>query len=490
MAKTGCACGVGLGNGYGPGGVNWDIFPMWQYKKIAYENPEMDLNEVGNKVEEIYNNGDWHDLWLCRRCKRIQIWKMDDLYVAYEPVDYEGDVPIDEILKMEEWIAINDYDIEYDYTGVYVIENFPFRPYQFFLSPDKARIYVYNRDTKEIEFVYQEYVREVEKNVFRDKRGIYRHRYKKQLDGTKLYVGSYYENGEKVSYEERNSMLSGAVYGFVLGDALGVPYEFKERGSFTCTGMTGYGTHNQPPGTWSDDTSMMLATCHSLKENNLKINIEDMKERFCSWLNEGKYTASGDVFDVGDATMKAITTGVPQSGEYSNGNGSLMRILPLAFVDCTDEEIRQVSAITHDHWIAKEACVIYVNLIKKYLSQEGPYEAIKSLEDCIRELPEYPAPFDRLCKLSQLSEDEIKSTGYVVDTLEAALWCILQDYGKDYWETSYTGCLERAVNLGGDTDTIAAITGGLAGLIYSFDSLPDDWVWAIKNNKLIQECLF
>lgn len=490
MAKTGCECGVGLWNGYGPGGVNWDIYPMEQFKQIAYANPDMDLYEVGNQVEEIYNNGDWHDLWLCRRCKRIQIWKMDGLYVAYEPVDYEGNVPVEEILNMEEWMAINDYDSEEDYTGVYVLENYPFRPYRYFLSPDKSKVYVYNIDTEEIEFVYQEYVREIEKDVYKDRKGIYRPRYRKQSDGTRLYMGSYYENGEKVHYEKRDRILSGAVYGFVLGDALGVPFEFKERGSFECKGMEGYGTHNQPPGTWSDDTSMMLATCRSLKENNLSVNIEDMREKFCSWLDEGKYTANGDVFDVGHSTLKALRTGVPQRGEFSNGNGSLMRILPLAFVDCSDDEIRQVSGITHDHWISKEACVIYVNVIKRYLSQDCPYSEMKRLEDIIREIPEYPEPFDRLCKLDEMTEDDIKSSGYVVDTLEAALWCILQEDKKDTWKKSYADCLLRAVNLGDDADTVAAVTGGLAGIIYSFDSIPDDWVWKIRNNKLIQECLF
>ena len=92
-------------------------------------------------------------------------------------------------------------------------------------------------------------------------------------------------NGEPVQDEHRNSFLSDAVYGFVLGDALGVPYEFKQRGSFNCEGMTGYGTHNQPPGTWSDDSSLMLATCRSIKDNNLSINLEDLKNKFLSWLN-------------------------------------------------------------------------------------------------------------------------------------------------------------------------------------------------------------
>lgn len=296
-------------------------------------------------------------------------------------------------------------------------------------------------------------------------------------------------NGEPVQDEHRNSFLSDAVYGFVLGDALGVPYEFKQRGSFNCEGMTGYGTHNQPPGTWSDDSSLMLATCRSIKDNNLSINLEDLKNKFLSWLNNNEFTALGNVFDIGNATYKALRTGIAPNDEHSNGNGSLMRILPLAFIDCTDDEIRAVSGITHDHWISKEACVIYVNVIKRYLNQDFTTLNTKKITDFIKEIPEYPAPFDRLCRLSSLTENDINSTGYVIDTLEAAFWCVLQAE-KEGSKTGYDDCLMKAVNLGGNTDTIAAVTGGLAGLLYDFDQLPDDWIWKLKNNKLIQECLW
>ncbi len=282
--------------------------------------------------------------------------------------------------------------------------------------------------------------------------------------------------------EENSRLLSDAVFGFVLGDALGVPYEFKKRGTFRCTDMIGYGTHNQPPGTWSDDTAMLLATCRSLKENGLKVNIEDMKSRFLSWLNNGEYTAGGDVFDVGYSTSEALMSGIPQADEYSNGNGSLMRILPLTFVDCTDDQIRAVSGITHDHWISKEACVIYVHLLRKYINQIP--EKQKSLAQIIRELPVMSKPFDRLHSLSSLSESDIRSTGYVVDTLEAALWCILQ---ADQTGGDYKDCVLRAVNLGDDTDTVAAVTGGLAGLIYT---LPADWICRLRNSDLIRYCLW
>ena len=135
-----------------------------------------------------------------------------------------------------------------------------------------------------------------------------------------------------------NRKLYDAILGLAIGDALGVPFEFKKRGTFLCTDMIGYGTHSQPKGTWSDDTSMVLATLDSLKSNNGQIVPEDMFARFNHWLQNSDYTAHGEVFDAGIATCNALRTGKPQTGEYDNGNGSLMRILPLAFVPCTDEK--------------------------------------------------------------------------------------------------------------------------------------------------------
>ena len=195
-----------------------------------------------------------------------------------------------------------------------------------------------------------------------------------------------------------NSKLHDAILGLAIGDAHGVPNEFEKRGTFLCTEMVGYGTHNQPEGTWSDDTSMVLATLDSLKSNDGKIVPKDMFERFNYWLLYGDYTAHGEVFDAGIATCKALQTGKSQTGEYDNGNGSLMRILPLAFVPCTDDEIRAVSAITHGHRISMDACVIYVHIAKRLLAGESICEIIPTLQ--------YDKPFDRLHRIDQLSTSE------------------------------------------------------------------------------------
>lgn len=269
-----------------------------------------------------------------------------------------------------------------------------------------------------------------------------------------------------------------AILGFAIGDALGVPYEFKSRDSFLCTDMVGYGTHHKPMGTWSDDTSMTLATLDSLKSNGGKIVTEDMRAKFNRWLLYGDYTTDGDVFDAGITTCTALRNGKPAVGEWDNGNGSLMRVLPLAFISCTDDEIRAVSAITHGHRISQEACVIYVRIAQKLLAGEPVSSIIPTLK--------FDKPFDRLHFIDTLSRSQIKSSGYVVDTLEAALWVVSH---KGDWEKSFRGDVLTAVNLGSDTDTVAAVAAGLAGIIYGLDDVRD-WVDKMQNKKKLEEYLF
>lgn len=479
MAKTGCACGVGLWNGYGPGGVNWDIYPRWQAEEAIKLHPEYGIMDVSDYIAEKYDNGEWPDLWLCRRCRRIQIWDQNNKYVSFKKVPFDGGINNEGLSQMEEWLAYSDWDLEEDKTVAEALVH-PFRPHRYFLSPDRTRIYVLNTDLDEIEFVYQEEVKELENDLWRNEHGIYKHKYR-QENGCQRFVGSYYLDGREVVHNHRNGDLSDAVYGAVIGDALGVPFEFRERGFFQCTEMIGFGTHNQPAGTWSDDSSLILATCKSIQENSGQIVIEDIRQKFREWLFEGKFSPFGKVFDVGNTTRTAIVSGQSQDNEYSNGNGALMRILPLAFIDCTEDDVRKVAAITHGHWISTEACVIFVNIIKEW--QKGWNNGThRSLEEIVHDLKLDP-PFDRLCRIDELPESEISSSGYVVSTLEAALWCVLTS-------KSYTECLLKAVNLGDDTDTVAAIAGGLGSVKFSFHELPDPWVNKIKNNDLIQDCLF
>ena len=279
-----------------------------------------------------------------------------------------------------------------------------------------------------------------------------------------------------------NEKLRNAVYGFAVGDALGVPYEFRDRGTFRCEGMTGFGTHDQPAGTWSDDTSLVLATCDSIRTLG-KINVPHMINRFSEFLYNKKYTPFGEVFDVGNQTASGIRfcdrfgmrSAPGERDTNTNGNGGLMRILPLAFVDdCKPVDITDVCAITHPHVISKQSCIIYTDALIQILDGESEidldfYGSFKF--------------FMRIKGLKNLSESEIRSTGYVVNTLEAALWCFMTTH-------NYADCVLKAVNLGGDTDTIAALAGGLAGLRYGVNAIPEEWVKTLANKELIEGCLF
>lgn len=274
-----------------------------------------------------------------------------------------------------------------------------------------------------------------------------------------------------------NEALKSAIYGLAIGDALGVPYEFQERGSFHCTDMIGYGTHNQPEGTWSDDTSMTLAACRSIQKNHGNVVPEDMRLEFEHWLFGKQYTPFGKVFDCGNTCYEAICDKQGKTDKWSNGNGSLMRILPLAFVpDITDEQIGEASAITHGHAISREACVIYVRIARALLQGRALDAAI---QECIPET----SFFSSLRRTAEYTEQEISSGGYVVDTLRAALWCLVKT-------DNYKSCVLQAVNLGKDTDTTAAVAGGLAGIVYGYEGIPAAWIEKLQKKELIEKVLW
>ena len=268
-----------------------------------------------------------------------------------------------------------------------------------------------------------------------------------------------------------NQKLRAAVYGFAVGDALGVPFEFKSRDSFSCSGMIGGGTWGEPEGTWSDDTSMLLATTASIRETG-RIDPDDMMQRYCDWYENAAYSCNGDVFDIGMTTRRSLNrylSGVPsflcgEAEERSNGNGALMRILPLAFTNATDAEADTVGALTHAHEISKLCCRNYIAAARS-LIQHG-------------ELPQ-----EWTERMQHEPRKQIQSTGYVVHSLSAAIWCIVNT-------ENYADAVLAAVNLGGDTDTIAALTGGLAGIRYGIDEIPKIWLQKLRGKDEIERWLF
>ena len=192
----------------------------------------------------------------------------------------------------------------------------------------------------------------------------------------------------------KRERIIGGLWGSLVGDALGVPVEFTDR--FTVqldpvTDMREFGTHRQPLGTWSDDSSMLLCTAESLVKH--EFSLADMGERFVRWMNEGLWTAHGDVFDMGGTTCTAlirIAKGTPadQAGglhEDSNGNGSLMRILPAALrfvaepLESYSGRLEQVSAITHAHARSRMACVFYGLMVRQLLLGSQPQAALDAV---------------------------------------------------------------------------------------------------------------
>ena len=278
------------------------------------------------------------------------------------------------------------------------------------------------------------------------------------------------------------SKIYDGIMGLIVGDAAGVPVEFRPRDTFNVTDMIGYGTYNQPPGTWSDDSSMTLATVESMARLGA-ISPRDIMNNFARWLYENEFTPYEEVFDIGYTTRVAVSNykaGIDPKfcgGKKinDNGNGSLMRILPLAFTDCNDETIDAVSSLTHAHDISKTACRIYIHIARQLL--EGG-----RLENIIDNMPIERTEFKMLPLLKKSGRADINSTGYVVYTLESALWCLLHS-------NSYRECILLAVNLGDDTDTVAAVAGGLAGIIYGrggTDGIPEEWIRQIARKEWVE----
>lgn len=274
------------------------------------------------------------------------------------------------------------------------------------------------------------------------------------------------------------SNLRAAVYGAAVGDALGVPFEFRARDTFECVDMVGHGSHNMPAGTFSDDTSMLLATCDSIRAKRGGIDCDDMRKRFGDWLYRGSYTPDGVVFDVGNTVSTALIEGRGCSGERSNGNGSLMRIVPLAFTKASDQDIENVSAITHAHPLSRRACVAFVHIARDMAAgkpaDDAAYDALVDEVDPL---------LANLANAYSWSRENVGSSGYVVDTLGAALWCVANT-------SSYAECVLAAVNLGSDTDTTACVAGALAGIAYGFEGIPEEWVEALRGKDVIERCLF
>ena len=322
-----------------------------------------------------------------------------------------------------------------------------------------------------------------------------------------------YANAEKYLNANAGTKLleisRSVMIGHAVADALGVPVEFCYRSTLKenpVTDMQAYGTHCMPKGTWSDDTSMSLCALNELYKR--EIDFDKIMKNFVLWHTKDKFTATDYSFDIGLTCSRAISNyieGMPidscaEPNPNYNGNGSLMRIHPFVLhlyrindlsIAQKVEIIERASALTHAHDISKMACGIYAFILWQLIDEPSIDSVTKGLAKAKKYYSgkEYVNVFDKLFnKIGNLdgstptpvSDDEIKSSGYVVDTLEASVWCLLTT-------ASYKDCVLKAVNLGSDTDTVGAVAGGLAGALYGYDAIPKKWRDDLLRREYIED---
>lgn len=294
--------------------------------------------------------------------------------------------------------------------------------------------------------------------------------------------------------------IKAVMFGHAIGDALGVPVEFRRReylDKYPVKDMIGFGTHNVPAGTWSDDTSMSLCALSSLV--NGTVDYDDIMRNFCKWCYDGEFTTDGIVFDIGNTCSDAIDNyfyngkSVKNCGlnnVRSNGNGSLMRMHPFvlyAYYNGIEDEaefidmIVNASSLTHAHKCSIAGCVIYAYILRELLNNPEKSSVRKGI-DYAQSVRSFGRYYERVFSgnIETLKREDINSGGYVVDSLEAAIWCLLTT-------NSYEECVLKAVNLGEDTDTVAAIAGSLAGALYGVDAIPENWMGKLRKKEYIEE---
>jgi ADP-ribosylglycohydrolase len=309
----------------------------------------------------------------------------------------------------------------------------------------------------------------------------------------------YTKNGDQLNLKSCKDIL----FGVAVGDALGVPVEFKSReeiSSQPVMGMIGYGTHNKPAGTFSDDSSLTFCLAEAIASG---FSLEGTARNFINWRYDNYWTADNEVFDIGMTTQRAIdrlVKGTPpqHAGDFeeeSNGNGSLMRVLPLLVyirdkpIDERYQLIKQVSSMTHGHVRSAIACFYYLEFALGLLNGEEKLAVYnrsqKDVSEYLRSINmsrDETSLFDRLLidRIDMIPENQIRSSGYVLHTLEASIWCLLNT-------DNYKDAVLKAVNLGQDTDTTGAVTGGLAGLLYGYYSIPGNWLSQLARKDDIED---
>lgn len=280
----------------------------------------------------------------------------------------------------------------------------------------------------------------------------------------------------------------GALLGLAIGDAIGTTLEFRPPGSFRpLTDMVGGGHFCLKKGYWTDDTSMALCLGHSLVDCQ-RFDAIDQMQRYCNWLDHGYMSSIGTCFDVGVTVSAALRrfqkTGNPYAGaksRWSSGNGSIMRLAPVAIACAHDVATAQRLAVassrtTHAAPLCLDSCGFLATVLIQLLHGLGKSALFAS---------NYVASSDEVRQLQNgiwrgKNYQQLKGTGYVIDTLEAALWCF-------YHTDNYADCVLAAANLGNDADTTAAVAGQLAGACYGYSAIRPAWRDALHREADIRQ---
>lgn len=298
--------------------------------------------------------------------------------------------------------------------------------------------------------------------------------------------------------DDRSDRILGGLYGLLLGDALGVPYEFHPASvipaweDIELAPPPGFRrSHPQvPPGYWSDDGAQALCLLASLLYRG-ELDLDDFGRRLLNWRNFGYLAAGGLVFDIGVQTSRALDAlenGVPAAeagpaGEWDNGNGSLMRVLPLAlWHQGSDEELFQdagrQSLVTHGHPRSCLCCGLYCLWARRTL--EGHPDAWSAAAATVREMirSDPTARQELETAIQPDAEPRASGSGYVVDCLHSARIALKEE--------TFEGVVKRAILFGNDTDTTAAVAGGIAGLRHGLSGIPERWRESLADRDLVE----
>ncbi|MEI2827780.1 MAG: ADP-ribosylglycohydrolase family protein [Dermatophilaceae bacterium] len=311
----------------------------------------------------------------------------------------------------------------------------------------------------------------------------------------------------------RGERCRGAILGLLVGDALGVPYEFHPASTIpdyaAIEMVPPLGFHRAhaavPPGTWSDDGAQALVLLESLLRCG-RLDTDDFGAGLVAWLDRGRYAVDGRVFDVGIQTSSAVrrirdghtAANAGRTDAEANGNGSLMRVLPLALWHRgSDESLIQdafaQSAVTHGHLRSKLACALYCLWVRRILDGYPVAEAWAHARASVESRYAVGSPERAELELivPARGQWEDRGTGYVVHSLRAALTltgAVCRD-GRSEQPLDYTAVVKGAIALGDDTDTTACIAGGIAGLVVGESGIPSRWRAALRGRELLDPLL-